>query len=719
VRLLLAEHGIVPFLGRQQLLDDLQAWCDPTPGSLGVQVLTGKGGSGKTRLAAELCMRLRGVGWDAGFADPSTPNGQTQLGFERATLLVVDNADLQVQLSTAILTRLAAQPHRPPLRLLLLARFQGAWWEQLTTQTDGLAEDYATPPRTLEAGALTLEEREQHRDTAGAVFAAQLPGDHATVEVPTLTDPTFANPLLVHMSVLLSLLGQPVTNASGGSPRTRLLQRLLDRESKRWTNSLPGAGLTNLSVTVTIQAVTVATLTSPHIRAETVALLQAVPDLADADLERRGRIADWLHQLYPDQAGYVAPLRPDLLAEQHLADTPDLAELTVNAYQHTTSPPQVAKLLAELTRASRAYPAVQAALHQLLDYGLPGLFDQAVGAPTSPIPGVLTQALQIAPHPEAAAQLVGRLPQRSTALATLAATISEQAVQHYRILVEANPDAYLPDLALALSNLGARLWQVGRWEEALAPTREAVTIRRRLAKANPDAYLPDLAATLSNLGVVLSEVGRREEALAPAQEAVTIRRRLAEANPDAHLPHLAGALTNLGAFLSEVGRPEEALAIAQEAVTTYRRLAEANLDAHLPDLAMALNNLGKFLSEVGQRQQALTPAQEAVTTYRRLAEANPDAHLPDLAMSLNNLGAFLWQVGRREEALAPAQEAVTIRRQLAKANPDAHLPDLAGALNNLGKFLSDVGRNEDVAEVRQELASVRERMGDDDANSPS
>jgi hypothetical protein len=76
VRLLLAEHGIVPFLGRQQLLDDLQAWCDPAPGSLGVQVLTGSGGSGKTRLAAELCVRLRGMGWDAGFADPPARTGR-------------------------------------------------------------------------------------------------------------------------------------------------------------------------------------------------------------------------------------------------------------------------------------------------------------------------------------------------------------------------------------------------------------------------------------------------------------------------------------------------------------------------------------------------------------------------------------------------------------------------------------------------------------------
>ncbi|MFC4068252.1 tetratricopeptide repeat protein, partial [Actinoplanes subglobosus] len=83
---------------------------------------------------------------------------------------------------------------------------------------------------------------------------------------------------------------------------------------------------------------------------------------------------------------------------------------------------------------------------------------------------------------------------------------------------------------------------MGRREEALEPSQEAVTIYQRLAEANPGAYLPDLAMSLNNLGAMLSELGRRDEALEPSQEAVTIRRRLAEANPGAYLPNLAMSL---------------------------------------------------------------------------------------------------------------------------------------------------------------------------------
>jgi tetratricopeptide (TPR) repeat protein len=99
---------------------------------------------------------------------------------------------------------------------------------------------------------------------------------------------------------------------------------------------------------------------------------------------------------------------------------------------------------------------------------------------------------------------------------------------------------------------------------------------RQLAATNPDAWLPDLARSLNNLGVRLSELGRRQEALAPTEEAVTIYRRLAASNPEAWLPDLAGSLNNLGVRLSRLGRRQEALASTEEAVTIYRGLAASS-----------------------------------------------------------------------------------------------------------------------------------------------
>ncbi|MFG3602529.1 tetratricopeptide repeat protein [Micromonospora chersina] len=80
-------------------------------------------------------------------------------------------------------------------------------------------------------------------------------------------------------------------------------------------------------------------------------------------------------------------------------------------------------------------------------------------------------------------------------------------------------------------HLSIRLSETGRRDEALAAIEEAATTYRRLADANPAAYLPNLAASLNNLSVDLGEAGRRDEALAAIEEAATIRRQLADANP--------------------------------------------------------------------------------------------------------------------------------------------------------------------------------------------
>ena len=64
--LLRPEHGLVPFLGRQLLLDQITGW--PQGPDRPVLLVTGGGGSGKTRLGREACVQMLVAGWDAGFA---------------------------------------------------------------------------------------------------------------------------------------------------------------------------------------------------------------------------------------------------------------------------------------------------------------------------------------------------------------------------------------------------------------------------------------------------------------------------------------------------------------------------------------------------------------------------------------------------------------------------------------------------------------------------
>ncbi len=707
-RLLLPEFGIVPFAGRQSDLEDLEGWClgDPAPA---LRVLTGSGGSGKTRLAAETCVRMIGHGWQAGFANEKAPGGQAQLELNRPTVLVVDDADLNVELLTKLIRVVGAMAQGPPVRLLLLARHLTSWWETLNQQTASLASELADTPLTLHEGDLAPDARAGQHARALAAFSERLPADgqaDTQQAPPSLEDPAFASPLLVHMHALLTASGANLPTV-GGEVRERILDAVLDREQARWNATFP-PGIPTAGIRTRHQLVTVATLLSPSNAATTAQAISTIDELRpDAAAGARAALATWLHDLYPGgDPPWVAPLRPDLLTEQLLARCPQLSELTLACYEN--SPEQASTMLAELTRAS-SRAEVHEALTRLLVARLPDLLAAAIDSPASGLADLLDISLRLSPQPAAAADLVSRLPERGIALAALAVTLTAQASDHYRRLAAARPDAFTPDLAGSLNNLSNRLGDLGRREDALAAIEEAVSAYRQLATARPDAFIPALAVSLNTLSIRLGDLGRREDALAASQEAVTLRRQLAAARPDAFIPTLATSLHNLSVRLGDLGRPEDALAASQEAVTAYRQLATARPDAFIPALAVSLNTLSIQLGDLGRREDALAASQEAVTAYRQLAAARPDAFIPDLAVSLNNLSNRLGGLGRPEDALAAIEEAVSAYRQLATARPDAFIPALADSLNNLSVRLGGLGRREDaLAAIEEAVTAYRQ-----------
>jgi tetratricopeptide (TPR) repeat protein len=121
------------------------------------------------------------------------------------------------------------------------------------------------------------------------------------------------------------------------------------------------------------------------------------------------------------------------------------------------------------------------------------------------------------------------VPDRTLALRAIQAPL-------YRALVDLARDD--GERTWAWNHLGVALAALGRHEEALAATQDAVAIRRALADACPDAFRPDLAASLHNLGIRLAALGRYDKALAATEEAVAIRRALADERPAAFLPTL-------------------------------------------------------------------------------------------------------------------------------------------------------------------------------------
>jgi len=471
------------------------------------------------------------------------------------------------------------------------------------------------------------------------------------------------------------------------APARRDLSRfLLHHERRYWTAAASAGGG---SIDVIEQLVWLATLLGPLAgQAAATALLRRAR-LADGDAHASQLLTlhDWLYPItrpaLPEPASdpmvevpTLLPLRPDRFGEdfigQHLAGRPHstalLADLIGDGSNLSAGSDVLAvrRCLIVLTAAADRHPAAVTTLFTLLRRQ-PTLTAHA----TAPV-----LQLVVDRAPEDLAEIVdAALSPYSTELLGPACDLA------HRLATSLPTDAPPALLAQRLGNLGIRLSNLGRREEALQATTEAVDIRRRLARHNPAASEPDLARELTNLGTMLSNLGRWAHALEATTEAIEVYRRLATANLVASEPDLARALTNLGAVLSNLGhRDEEALEAATEAVEMYRRLAAANPAAFEPTLAMALNNLGGRLLKLGRRARALKATTEAVGIRRRLTAADPAAFEPTLATALINLGAMLSNLGRGAEALEATTEAVEVYRRLAAANPAAFEPYLARAL---------------------------------------
>ncbi|MFJ7272000.1 tetratricopeptide repeat protein, partial [Streptomyces sp. NPDC099050] len=758
--LLRADTEAVAFHGRDTELADLHAWCESSPPSISVRVMTGPGGQGKTRLARHLTDTLGWHGWVTGhlrsdLTDDPTPDGTppdfTTLNTALPLLLVVDYAETRPRLLRRLVTHLCRSRHR--VRLLLLARSDGEWrtgsLQAIPAVRDLLEEAPVIPLAPLIPTSRPARDRRDAFHGAAGDLARLLPlvptlpahdwqSLAAELRPPAdLHDHRYDNVLTLQMTALVDLLqhGPRPVDAAPGTPPERTL---LKHEDRFWEASAKApAHKLDLDASTLGAAVAVAALCGAGTRDEAVQVITTLPGLPG---HQTASAANWLATLYPaDGNRYWGSLQPDRVAEYHASRVLEDGAITLPALLAAGSPTQQAQTVTVLARAAIAHYNTgrttnsDRALHTLdtaLDttpLAYQALQSTTVALPypsrvTAPLALKLTTAVTQANRQLAALDPAAYEPDLATSLSNLgvrladvgrraeALTAAEQAVEVYRRLAAGNSGAHEPDLAASLSNLGVRLAVAGRHAEALTAAEQAVEIRRRLAAGNSAAYEPDLAASLSNLGVRLAVAGRRAEALTAAEQALEVYRRLAAGTSGAYEPDLARSLSNLGNHLSEAGRHAEALTATEQALEIYRRLAAGDSGAYEPDLAASLSNLGNRLAVAGRHAEALTAERQALEICRRLAAGTSAAYEPDLARSLSNLGFHLSVAGRRAEALTAAEQALEVYRRLAAGTSGAYEPDLARSLSNLGKRLSEAGRRAEALTAAEQALEVYRRL---------
>ena len=677
-------------------------------------------------------------------------------------LAVVDYAERWPLTNLLELIADASHPVGQRVRILLLARPAGSWWQGLSYRIDKMGIDTHLLPLPPLADQV---EGQSIFDTACEQFAAALGAQHIGPLPAAYRGFDAGVVLAVHMGAL-SAVDARRRNIAPPYNLTEVSAYLLTRERDHWQR-LHDQGRIHIGPDAIAQTSYIAALTGSLKYQDS---LSAIKRARIGTNEHPDRIIKDHMLAYPPPAGehqadppVLQPLYPDRLAEDFLAlSTPGHASSyqadpwtvtvpirLITAGKTGEPPPWTRHALTTLIETARRWPHIgtgqlypllqkhpklvltltDAALTTLAE--LPGLDLATLERIDAQLPNqsyadlnmgiaaitkqLTTQQLAVTHDPVARAQLYTHLGSRMSNAGQYqqALDAADEAVTIFRRLIKADRRTYEFYFVQALSNRGACLFNVGRREEAIPVTRQAITIYRRLVKTG-EFEESRLAGPLANLANQLHSLRRYREALAASRQAIRIYRRLTMTERAIDESHFAWTLLNHADYLSHADHDKEGLAAVTESVIIYRRLAEANPAAYDLDFAGSLTTLGAWLSGSDHHEDALAADNQAATIYRRHANTNPAAFGPKLAESLHNLLVRMSKIGRLEDGLSAFAESVTIYRHLAETDPAAFEPDLAESLDHLGIHLRDAGRLEDGLAATEEAIAIYRHLAETD-----
>lgn len=584
--LLNARLALAPFLDVHGLRADMRQWAKegrPVRGRL----IHGPGGLGKTRLMAEVVADLRKEDWAAGFVEaPDVASAHTHrqaveqlIDTDRhaGLMLVLDYAerrqDEAARIAELMLKAARSRPARP-LRLVLLARAAGEWWDRAVEDTPALTPVFAGGVVQI-APFAEVAARER-------LFTEACAGFQAAIEEARRTEPeafagwsldarpipdrlqqdlasdSFARPLMIQIAALLHLQGETPDATSVAS----LLDAMLGVERRYWKTAL-GAAHSDARQTALCRGTIQTTLVGGAARAEAEALLlkdgyfarAAAADVAEplSDLER----------IYGDGAGRLLALEPDLIGE-HLAAA-DGDERLIDACLDWAGDDidRRRAILTVLQRATRGEHGAksrgaQAGLDRVLVTRAAALAADLIAVALE-TPGELPVLIERAAaglDSDAADVLNRAIPMQTLRLMNAAGALAARAC----VGPPPADEAGRSNRAGRLDWLGIRLSNLGRREEALKASAEAVEIYRELAAQNRDAFLPDLARSLSSLGDVLIASGRAGESVAAYTECATLLKPYADAASGAFGDLFAANLRDLITAMRAAGSSEGEIA---------------------------------------------------------------------------------------------------------------------------------------------------------------
>jgi len=604
---------------------------------IAVRVYSADGGAGKTRFMLEKLKQFASRGWRVGFlsrddrrvaADEATYQGIFDA--HCGVMLAVDYAEDRHRQLDYLLMALSRSSCSYPIRLVLLTRRVGRWWEQFRLQASQESRDFLrdSEPEFRDLPDLLVDVARRsslYRLTIEALEATKLKAVGSDFSAPDLQKSLFELPLFVQLAALDRYLG-----GSGEGDEKGLLRRVLEHESNFWQReNLSVEGVRQLMAQITLwQGVPVQQLANlPHYW----------PKEAPAHTLETTKFHSLICDLY-QQEEQIQPLLPDRLGEtliEELLESSSRNSLLSAVLGEKSEPQQLLSCFSVLARLSSAQEAEKRDdfWHQLFKD-----FPQKLVEIAKHLQKQLEATQSVTEKTELAWDFLYRMPRQIPALADF-------HVLSGRILLAQLPetDGLRGERAGLLNNLSIDLAAVGEREKALTAAEKSVAIYGELARDQPEEYEFKLAQILSNLAIMLAKYGKKKEALLKAKESLDIFSYLAKDHPEKYLHFKAKSLTNIANRFSDLEEHKEALLMAEDAVGLYRQLEQDRPGDFRIDLAASLNNLANRYLYFKELKKARVMAKKAIDIRRQLYQERPNAFKHDLATSLCVMGQILKQ----------------------------------------------------------------------------
>lgn len=713
--LLRAEEALMPFdKNALPFVDAIIAWVVARSSCIEAKLIVGQGGVGKTRTAIEVCKLLQQRDVVSGFligdlelraVDELVLKIRASRG--ETVCIVVDYAETRTDVFLRLLSGLVAEGLNSYVRILLLARAGGDWWDQLHTRDvrcaaflDGTA---CTGPFEMPMLYKSDRNRAEAYDHALEVFSGvlNLPKPR---RITSLAPEHYGHPLFVHMAALMSVLGEHATTAENLSRSLLIHERRYWRMARR--QSLERS------------------------EEEDYARLMALASLCDGVSSEKSIEKEWLAaggaktslptvfralvQLYPGRQG-LEGLKPDILGEALVAQSV-LAAGDQQLLDSVLSSAQSGVRHSGATcvaRALRHRPDLEILVERSLVRCFHVCCKELVRACVEtggPLPDIAARAFSGLPlnsRLQIAKMLEADFAQENTPLSGLDVAIEEANydIALKRASKHGSSDARSEELARSLHNLSEAYRRDGQSLKSFEMSQRSEALYAKLYRLDQKRYGSDWARALGSHGSNLCSHGMPEESLPLFERAEKIYRELISKGDASRMIELSNAIGGAAIARLELGDNEGALSCSRASLDICLELAAASPDEFNGNLALSLNNYANRLSDVGRLSDAMDASKRSLEIQRKLATDRPERYEANFATALNNHATFLSASGFIKEALSVSLEAKSLLERLVAMRPDRFDEMYATTLGNASAYLFEDG--DFSSAVESALGSVR------------